>query len=86
MLLLPWYWVSNVDSHILDGALSLIALSSAGTSQWLVMLLAPLIILTLSLWPVLTQRQTGILLTVGAVFALALCLGQGFAIGLKGWV
>ena len=85
VLLLPWYWVSNVDSHILDGALSLIALSSAGTSQWLVMLLAPLIILTLSLWPVLTQRQTGILLTVGAVFALALCLGQGFAIGLKGW-
>ena len=85
VLLLPWYWLNVIDIHLLDGSLSLLQLVSAGKNAWLSLLLVPLTLLTLSLWPTLTQRQTALFVIVGAVFALVLCLCQGFAIGLKGW-
>ena len=85
LLLLPWYWLSKIDSHILDGSLSVIGLVLSGKNLWLALLFIPLV-LQASSWVVqLSQRQMAWVLITTASLALLVCLGQGFAIGLKGW-
>ena len=85
VLLLPWYWLTVFDWSALTGSLSLIGLLASGKQSWLLILILPLLPMSLCLSEAMSERQRAGLLTASAVLAMVLCLGQGFAIGLKGW-
>ena len=85
VLVLPWYWLSSFDATSLNGSLAAFWLVAHGKSVWLAGLLLPLFTLSLVLLPRLSQRQIAWLLSLGGLLALVMLLGQGFAIGLRGW-
>ena len=85
VLVLPWYWLSSFDATSLNGSLAAFWLVAHSKSVWLAGLLLPLFTLSLVLLPRLSQRQIAWLLSLGGLLALVMLLGQGFAIGLRGW-
>nr|WP_256515460.1 iron ABC transporter permease [Alsobacter ponti] len=92
----PWHWLDfsgagpNWSTYPLGGAGSGLALALAPAlgwsgEWWLLPILAPLALASAASLPGRDARvRAGLLIAAGAL-GLALTLGQGFAVGLRGW-
>ena len=90
ILVLPWYWIENVTSATFAAypagpAGSALGLAALGGVWQFWPLLAPLALAAVPFVRNMPREEAGALLAAAGLFGLVWTLGEGFAIGLRGW-